>query len=81
MRRRPVVTAPATTLPTISTDMTRPSTPNATRNGTNSAVSRVATFFTPSQDCAPVRESAGTVAVIAARSRVSWAVVAAWVKR
>jgi hypothetical protein len=38
IRRVPVLTAPAITLPTMSTAMTTPSTPNAIRNGTNSAV-------------------------------------------
>ena len=36
MRRVVEPTAPATTVPTISTDMRRPSPPNASRNGTNS---------------------------------------------
>lgn len=76
-----MATAPATALPTISTDMTRPSTPNATRNGTNSEVSRMAAFLTASQDCAPVSDFAGTADVTAARSRATWAEVPAWVKR
>ena len=38
IRRYPATTAPLTTFVTISTDMTRPMTPKATRNGTNGAM-------------------------------------------
>src|SRR5215469_12392064 len=41
IRRVPATTAPLTTLATISTDMTSPMIPNATRNGTQGAIEPV----------------------------------------
>ena len=42
IRRVPATTAPLTTLATISTDITSPISPNATMNGTQGAIDRVA---------------------------------------
>jgi hypothetical protein len=45
MRRTPAPTEPLTTLPTTITDMIRPSTPNATTNGTIGRVLPSASSF------------------------------------
>src|SRR5262249_61664344 len=55
IRRVPATTAPLTTLATISTDMTSPSTPNATMNGTQGAIEFVSCSLTVTQDSAPPR--------------------------
>ena len=46
IRRVPAATAPLTTLPTISTDITSPSSPKATMNGTHGAIEPVASSLT-----------------------------------
>ncbi len=46
IRRVPATTAPLTTLATISADMTSPSTPKATMNGTQGAIESVSWCLT-----------------------------------
>ncbi len=81
IRRVPAPTAPATTLPTISTDISTPRMPKAIRNGMKSAVLRLVPCSVTSQDCAPVSAPAGTAAVTAARSAATCAVLPAAAKR
>lgn len=81
IRRVAVPTAPATTLPATSTDITMPSSPKETRNGRNSAVLRLVPCLVVSQDWAPVRAPAGTAASTAARSAAIAPVVPASAKR
>src|SRR6516165_10926507 len=59
IRWYPLTTAPLTTLPTMTTDITSPMTPNATTNGTMIAIVPLSWFFTASQDPVPVTVPAG----------------------
>ena len=68
MRRVVEPTAPATTVPTISTDRRRLRAPNVSRNGTNSDVWSLASFFTTSHDRALVTAPSGRAAVTASRA-------------
>ena len=81
IRRVPAATAPLTTLPTISTDITSPISPNATMNGTHGAIEPVACSLTVRYDCAPSSEPGGSAARTAAMSAFTWAFVPALVKR
>src|ERR1700691_1899028 len=62
IRRYPDTTAPLTTLSTITTDITRPMTANATMNGTNGAMSEASRLSTVSQDSVSVTAPAGSAA-------------------
>ena len=68
MRRVVEPTAPATTVPTISTDRRRLRPPNVSRNGTNSDVWSLASFFTTSHDRALVTAPSGSAAATASRT-------------
>src|SRR6516225_8991938 len=81
IRRVPATTAPLTTLATMSTDMTSPMIPNATRNGTHGAIEPVACALTVSQDWAPIRAPGGSAARTSAMSAFTWAVVPALANR
>ena len=81
IRRVPVPTAPAMTLPMIRTAMSTPSTPNAIRNGTNSTVLPALLVLVVSQDRVPVNAPAGTLACTAARPASTCAAVSAAAKR
>ena len=59
MRRVAVPTAPLTTMPMMSTDMARPSTPNATTNGAKGAVLRSALLLDGGPGLRPPRRSGG----------------------
>src|SRR5215468_1557741 len=75
IRRYPDTTAPLTTLPTISTDITRPMTPNATTNGTMIAIVPLSWLLTVSQEPVPVIVPDGSARVRAVTS----ALICAWV--
>jgi hypothetical protein len=81
MRRIWELTALLTTMATMSTDMASARVPKAATKGTNAAVFPFAASSTCSQDCPPVSAPSGSVAAIAERSTVTWASLAAWVKR
>lgn len=81
MRRIWELTAPLTTMPTMSSDMASARMPKAATKGTNAAVLPFAVSWTASQDCVPVSAPAGSDAAIAERSASTWVSVAAWVKR
>ena len=68
MRRVVEPTAPATTVPTISTDSRRLRPPNVSRNGTNNDVWLLASFFTTSHDRALTTAPSGRVAATASRA-------------
>ena len=68
MRRVEEATAPLTTIPMISTDITSPSTPKAMTNGAKVAAVRSAPSLMVRYDAVPVRPPAGTAAAIVARS-------------
>ncbi len=68
MRRVVEPTAPATTVPTIRTERRRLSAPKVSRNGTNSDVWALASFFTTSHDRALVTAPSGSAAVTASRA-------------
>ena len=68
MRRVVEPTAPATTVPTIRTERRRLRAPNVSRNGTNSDVWSLASFFTTSHDRALVTAPSGRAAVTASRA-------------
>src|SRR5262249_33594985 len=71
IRRYPDTTAPLTTLPTISTDIASPMTPNATTNGTMIAIDPLSLFLTVSQELVPVIVPDGSARVSAVTSEVS----------
>src|SRR5215469_15507528 len=71
IRRYPATTAPLTTLPTISTDIASPMTPNATTNGTMIAIVPLSWLLTVSQEPVPVIVPAGSARVRAVTSAVS----------
>nr|BFE73250.1 hypothetical protein GCM10020092_065510 [Actinoplanes digitatis] len=81
IRRVPVPTAPAITLPTMSTAITTPSTPNATRNGTSSAVLLALSARVVSQERAAVSAPAGRAACTAARPASTCAALSAAARR
>ena len=68
MRRVVEPTAPATTVPTIRTDSRRLRPPNVSRNGTNSDVWALASFFTTSHDRVLVTAPSGSAAVMTSRA-------------
>src|SRR5215468_3336100 len=68
IRRYPDTTAPLTTLPTITTDITSPMTPNATTNGTMIAIVPFSWVLTVSHEPVPVIAPAGSALVMAATS-------------
>src|SRR5215471_1335441 len=70
IRRYPDTTAPLTTLPTITTDITSPMTPNATTNGTRIATVPASWLLTVSQEPVPVIVPAGSALVTAVTSAV-----------
>src|SRR5215469_12630148 len=71
IRRYPLTTAPLTTLPTISTDIASPMTPNATTNGTMIAIDPPSWLLTVSQELVPVIVPDGSTLVRAVTSEVS----------
>src|SRR5215468_4577162 len=75
IRRYPDTTAPLTTLPTITTDITSPMTPNATTNGTMIAIVPFSWVLTVSHEPVPVIAPAGNALVRAATS----VLICAWV--
>src|SRR6516162_11314419 len=81
IRRYPDTTAPLTTLPTISTDIASPITPNATTNGTMIAIDPLSWLLKVSQELVPVIVPDGSARVRAVTSEVSCAWVSAWWKR
>ena len=81
IRRVEEATAPLTTMPMISTDMTSPSTPNAMTKGAKVAAVRSAPSLTRQVGRRPARPPGGTAAAIAARSAAIWSSVPAWRKR
>ena len=81
IRRVPATTAPLTTLATISTAITSPIRPNATMNGTQGAIDRVASSLAVRYDCAPSSEPAGSAARSLAMSALTAAFVPAPEKR
>src|SRR5215467_206504 len=81
IRRYPLTTAPLTTLPTISTDIASPMTPNATTNGTMIAIDPLSWLLTVSQELVPVIVPDGSALVRAVTSALSCGWVPAWWKR
>src|SRR5215468_8023318 len=81
IRRYPDTTAPLTTLPTITTDITSPMTPNATTNGTMIAIVPFSWVLTVSHEPVPVIAPAGSALVMAATSVLICAWVSAWWNR
>jgi len=81
IRRYPLTTAPLTTLPTISTDIASPMTPNATTNGTMIAIEPLSWLLTVSQELVPVIVPDGSARVRAVTSALSCGWVSAWWKR
>ena len=81
MRLVPATTAPLTTLATISTDITSPSTPNATMNGTHGAIELVDCSLAVRYDWALSRSPGGSEDRSEAMSAVSSACVPALAKR
>src|SRR5580692_9195407 len=77
IRRYPASTAPLTTLITISTDSTRPVTPNAIRNGAIGAMPGSCSARTVSQDSALPTACGGSAAATAATSARTAAAVPA----
>ncbi len=73
IRRYPATTAPLTTLPTISTAITRPISANATTNGSMIAPLPVASLSAASQEPAPVTAPGGSALVTSATSARTWA--------
>src|SRR6516225_10401604 len=59
IRRYPDTTAPLTTLPTITTDITSPMTPKATTNGTMIEIVPLCCLSTVSHEVLPVSVPAG----------------------
>src|SRR5262249_62160523 len=80
-RRYPDTTAPLTTLPTITTDIPSPMTPNATTNGTMIAIVPFSWVLTVSHEPVPVIAPAGSALVRAATSVLICAWVSAWWNR
>src|SRR5215470_9519925 len=72
IRRYPATTAPLTTLPTITTDITSPMTPKATTNGTMIAIVPASWVLTVSQELVPVIVPAGSARVRAVTSALIW---------
>src|SRR5215469_11682330 len=81
IRRYPLTTAPLTTLPTISTDIASPMTPNATMNGTMIAIDPLSWLLTVSQELVPVIVPDGSARVRAVTSASSCGWVSAWWNR
>src|SRR5215470_5205030 len=77
IRRYPDTTAPLTTLPTITTDMTSPITPNATTNGTRIETVPASWLFTASHELVPVIVPDGSALVRAVTSALSCGSVSA----
>src|SRR5262249_44602954 len=79
IRRYPLTRAPLTTLPTITTDIARPMTPNATTKGTRIETVPASWLFTMSHEPVPVIVSAGSALVRAVTSAlICDAVSALW---
>ena len=72
IRWYPATTAPLTTLPTMSTAMTRPISANATTNGSMIAPLPVAAFSAASQEPVPVTVPGGSALVTSATSARIW---------
>src|SRR5579862_8480228 len=81
IRLVPATTAPLTTLATISADITRPSSPNATMKGTHGAIDRVSCNLTVRYDSAPRSEPRGSAERSESMSALTSAMVAALEKR